>query len=231
MAENSSKKNIAIAYAAIREAIIMQQLHPGTQLKEQALCNSLNMGRSTVRNALQRLAADGVVELSENKGACVASFTKSQLSQLMTFKHEIACYAVKLSYLNYVDADFVYLNDCVLREQDAFERQDFQDYLVALTDFHNYIADRAMNSYLSECHHLLSNRLQVYLALYDNFYRTGSKGCLRSISKHTAIVEAIREEKIPLVIRTYEELSELVISAYDYSPANAPNPFLRQDLI
>ncbi|GAA4405112.1 FCD domain-containing protein [Quisquiliibacterium transsilvanicum] len=48
---------------------------PGQRLVEADLCERFGVGRSAVRDALQRLAARGVVTLSPNKGARISEVT------------------------------------------------------------------------------------------------------------------------------------------------------------
>src|SRR5260370_5085336 len=49
------------AYRELEEMIVTLQLSPGTVLSEQALAVRLKIGRTPIREALQRLARDGLV--------------------------------------------------------------------------------------------------------------------------------------------------------------------------
>ena len=49
------------AYAELEELIVTLQLPPGTALSELVLAKRLDIGRTPIREALQRLAADGIV--------------------------------------------------------------------------------------------------------------------------------------------------------------------------
>src|SRR5215510_11452958 len=49
------------AYRELEEMIVTLQLSPGTILSEQALAQRLKIGRTPIREALQRLARDGLV--------------------------------------------------------------------------------------------------------------------------------------------------------------------------
>ena len=51
---------------------------PGQRLVEADLCRRIGVGRNSVREGLQRLASDGVVELSRHKGASIRELTLEQ---------------------------------------------------------------------------------------------------------------------------------------------------------
>ena len=60
-------------YAALRRAIIALEIEPGTPLEEERLCRQHQVSRTPMREALIRLASEGLVELEPNRGARVAA--------------------------------------------------------------------------------------------------------------------------------------------------------------
>ena len=68
------------AYREIEEAIVTLRLKPGQVLSEQSLSSSLGIGRTPIREALQRLALEGLVTILPRKGILVSEINpKSQL--------------------------------------------------------------------------------------------------------------------------------------------------------
>ena len=59
-------------YRALRRAIIEQALKPGMKLPEDSIGEQLGVSRTLVREAFNRLAVEGLVELKPNRGASVA---------------------------------------------------------------------------------------------------------------------------------------------------------------
>lgn len=59
-------------YESLRRAIIEQALKPGVKLPEDSIGETFGVSRTTVRNALVRLDAEGLVDLQPNRGASVA---------------------------------------------------------------------------------------------------------------------------------------------------------------
>jgi len=62
----------------IREAIITQRLTTGTRLIERELVDQLGVSRTTVREALRRLAAERLVTTIPQKGAIVSTPSRKE---------------------------------------------------------------------------------------------------------------------------------------------------------
>jgi DNA-binding GntR family transcriptional regulator len=65
--------------AALRDLILHGQFAAGVRLGEVELAERLGVSRTPVREALTRLAAEGLVELVPNRGARVASWSVTEL--------------------------------------------------------------------------------------------------------------------------------------------------------
>jgi DNA-binding GntR family transcriptional regulator len=72
------------AYSELEEMIVTLQLSPGTMLSEHALATRLKIGRTPIREALQRLARDGLVAIMPRRGIMVSEINlRLQLRLLM----------------------------------------------------------------------------------------------------------------------------------------------------
>ncbi len=68
------------AYARLEELIVTLQLPPGEVLSESSLARQLNIGRTPIREALQRLAREGLIVILPRKGILVSDINpRSQL--------------------------------------------------------------------------------------------------------------------------------------------------------
>ena len=65
---------VGLAYDAIRELIVSGALAPGARVGQAGLAEQLGISRGSVREALRRLAGDGLVEFEVNRGFFVADF-------------------------------------------------------------------------------------------------------------------------------------------------------------
>jgi DNA-binding GntR family transcriptional regulator len=66
-------------YAALRDRIIQGSLERGARIHQEDLADELGVSRTPVREALRRLAAEGLVEMRTNRGARVADIGPSDM--------------------------------------------------------------------------------------------------------------------------------------------------------
>src|SRR5688572_32635771 len=69
---SASAASAAGVYERIWNAIMDHSLPPETRLVEERLCEIFGLGRTRLRQVLQRLAHEGVVTLMPNRGAMVS---------------------------------------------------------------------------------------------------------------------------------------------------------------
>jgi DNA-binding GntR family transcriptional regulator len=77
------------AYRALEEMIVTLQLSPGTVLSEQALALRLKIGRTPIREALQRLARDGLVVIMPRRGIMVSEINLRLQLRLLEVRREL----------------------------------------------------------------------------------------------------------------------------------------------
>ena len=77
------------AYRELEEMIVTLQLSPGTVLSEQALALRLKIGRTPIREALQRLARDGLVVIMPRRGIMVSEINLRLQLRLLEVRREL----------------------------------------------------------------------------------------------------------------------------------------------
>ena len=66
----------------LREAIMSQRFRPGEHLVERDLCEQTGVSRSSVREALRTLEAEGLIDRRGNRGLFVVSITPDEARQI-----------------------------------------------------------------------------------------------------------------------------------------------------
>jgi DNA-binding FadR family transcriptional regulator len=79
------------AYRLIEEQIVTLRLKPGDILSEQMLSASCRIGRTPIREALQRLAREGLVVILPRKGILVSDINPSSCSSKCAASSSVCC--------------------------------------------------------------------------------------------------------------------------------------------
>ena len=77
------------AYVALEEMICTLRLEPGEVLSEGALSGTLQIGRTPVREALQRLAREGLVTVLPRRGVLVSEFNVKKQLRMLEVRREL----------------------------------------------------------------------------------------------------------------------------------------------
>ncbi len=85
------------AYVTLREEIIHVNLAPGTLLREDDLMQRLGVGRTPVREALQRLQRDGFVTVLPRRGTLVSEITLTDLAAIYEVRKHLESWASRLA--------------------------------------------------------------------------------------------------------------------------------------
>ena len=71
-----------LAQEAVRQAILELKFRPGERLIERTLCAELGVSRTVVREVLRFLEAEGLIEISPNRGPVVATIKPADVEQI-----------------------------------------------------------------------------------------------------------------------------------------------------
>ena len=77
------------AYVALEEMICTLRIEPGEVLSEGALSETLGIGRTPVREALQRLAREGLVTVLPRRGVLVSEFNVKKQLRMLEVRREL----------------------------------------------------------------------------------------------------------------------------------------------
>lgn len=78
-----------VAYAQLEEMIVTLQLPPGAVLSELVLSKRLSIGRTPIREALQRLSRDGLVNILPRRGILVSEINVRVQLRLLEVRREL----------------------------------------------------------------------------------------------------------------------------------------------
>jgi len=100
--------------SAIRRAILTGQLEPGMPFKVTELAATFGVSIIPVREALQRLAVVGLVELRPLRMAVVSPLSADDLRDIYALRCLLEGTAIKASCMELTDEDLASLSDCLV---------------------------------------------------------------------------------------------------------------------
>ncbi|ANW66357.1 GntR family transcriptional regulator [Mycobacterium sp. djl-10] len=87
------------AFIDIERMIVLQELPPGTLVSEKQLMEHTGLGRTPVREALQRLARERLVEIHPNRGVLIPVASIEAQLKLLELRRTLEPFAVRLAAL------------------------------------------------------------------------------------------------------------------------------------
>ncbi len=174
------------AYRQIERMIVFGEISPGSLVSEAQLMEKTGVGRTPVREALQRLSRNRMVQIHPNKGVLIPPISIEAQLRMLELRRVLEAFAVRLGSGRADPGDRTGMQTMV----DRLEHQTFTliAYAETVKDTHDLIITAAHNEYLAETMaplQGLSRRFwYTHVVDEDTEIKTGAH-------LHTAILRAI----------------------------------------
>ena len=183
-------ENIATRVAdQIRASIHASEFAPGERLVERKLSDMLGVSHIPVREALTRLADEGLVERTPRRGARVASFNAEDLDEIATLRtvlEQFVVTRVQERWSSEIEADLQQLVDLM---KDAASRQDNRALFDYDREFHAALWKYADHRLLTTIAGQLRSRINGFLWAANSSLE--SDGQVAHAMAHAQLLEAI----------------------------------------
>lgn len=175
-------------YEHLRRAILTNAYPPETPLPEEALAAQLGVSRVPVREALRRLAAEGLVTLTPRQVAAVRALSPKEFLDAYRVREALETLAIRLATPRLTPADLEELQRLQSEMERCAEARDAETFFDVNAAFHAFIVERADNDYLKAIYEPLMDQMRRYRS--PSLDLRG--GMERSIEEHRAILDAVR---------------------------------------
>ena len=149
----------ALAIERLRQAILAAEFELGEGLSEERLASYLGVSRTPVREALNALQLQGLVEIQPQRGSFVFFPSVDDVAQLCEFRMMMEARAIALCHARSKQQTLVRLREANAAMIGARERNEALAIAQADTDFHDTLFDLCGNRYLAEAYGLMSGRV------------------------------------------------------------------------
>jgi len=180
------------AYELIKERIITLHFLPGQYLNESAICSQLDLGRTPVHQALQRLHHEGLVEVMPRKGVIIQPDSISEIIKILdsrlAVEPELARAAARRVAAQQVPPEALARLEAIAVATDAtLNPPDIAQFTSNDRSFHREVAALSENTVMSDFARMLHERSTRFWFL--NLWQTIDVGATNH--QHATITEAI----------------------------------------
>jgi DNA-binding GntR family transcriptional regulator len=195
-------------YAALRDQLRMEilsgRIPDGTRLTTASLVDRFGFSQMPVREALQSLQGEGLVEILPHKGARVLSLTMKRVRNIYDLRAAIEVLLVRLSLPNLTNAAMARLTQIHVGFQEAVRQGDTETTFALNSDFHHTIYRHGDNEEALQIYERYATLLGGLRAKFGY----SQERLDHMVDQHAIILEALRaqdEDRLEKVIRTHVE--------------------------
>ena len=178
-------------YRILKTRIIKGNLKPGEKILESKIAEQLGVSRTPVREALQKIAAEGLVEIKPNLGMIITEFSFEDICEVLQIRGILEGLAASIAAKKINKEEIKKLEKNVEQMSISIDKNDLVAYSDLNGEFHNLIFNVCGNKRLTKICNNLSNSDYRYRirALRNNPERIKS-----SLREHQEIVKALKRK-------------------------------------
>ena len=162
-----------LAYQHIKEYILEGRLDDDSRLTEEFLASQLGISKSPIREALNRLEAEGLIRIEARRGAYLRSFNVKEVDDLYDVREALELHALRTG--EFTPALLKDLRAGVKRQAALLKTNDVGRYIDEDMAFHARLAGASGNGKLSEVLEKLQN--QIWLLRRKTYRLSSSSAC------------------------------------------------------
>lgn len=181
-------------YDVLRTRIISRQYIPGDKLDIQTLADSFGVSRSPVKDAINHLVHDGLIEVVPRKGTYVTELNFTAFLEVLDTRIMIEKWAGEKIIENISEQQITYLNE-IVRNMDALLEVSpfsFDDYSDLDVKFHKTLIEWANNQHVKDIY----DSLNTHVALSRIVYSTSLESTVNRHKDHRDLVDTLEKKDL-----------------------------------
>ena len=180
-----------VAYERLKDAIRHANLPPGEPLSENRISRMLGISRTPVREALQMLAQEGLVEIIPGRAVRIANRSFKAVVDVLYIRSLLEPGLVRLATENATPEQMDRLWECMATMEQAVRDEDRRAWARADALWHETMSAACPNDLLGEMTLQMHNRIHRYSSI-DNELKI--EQLRKGTAEHRAIMEAMRAQ-------------------------------------
>lgn len=150
------------AYLAIKDEIMNGKLTPGDFISENVLSEKLNMSRTPIRSALQRLEHDGIVRILPKQGIYICEISVKQINDVYEMRTSLETFAIKKLANRIEKSQIEELKEILKQQYEQIELKDPNLFIEFDTIFHLKLMEFIDNKEMYNAFSNIEEKLNFY---------------------------------------------------------------------
>ncbi len=179
--------------ARLREMLVEGDILPGAKLNERELCDRLHVSRTPLREAIKRMAADGLVDLLPHRGAVAVKLSETDIVHAFELLAELEGMSGRLAAQRATPEELAEIRALHYEMLARFARRDLPGYYRLNARIHAAINQAARNPVLEKTYREINARVQSMR------FRTNQNEAKwqRAVGEHEGILDALERRDAP----------------------------------
>ena len=202
-AKPAPRRSISVrerAYLHIQQMVASGRLPAGSAISELQLAKDLGSSRTPIREAMNQLAAEGMLEQAAGGGMLVAQITREGITELYELREALEAYAVsrvanvplqaedKYRLQELIDGIGTLQKEVVTSKAGALNEEQMQRFLTCDLGFHALLMSMTHNGRMQK----IINETRLLISVFANRRRGHDAAALKQIQKHhQSILDAV----------------------------------------
>ncbi len=207
-----------MTYLSIKKSVLTGSLEPSFRLTEELLATQLGISKSPVREALNRLEAEGLIRIEPRRGASVRNFTAKEIADLYNLRVVLELHSI--SAADITPEVLSHLADSIERTEKILLRGDRLAHIEEDLRFHRILSEATGNGEL--CAVFENVQQKSLLCRYKSYELSATT----SPVAHKRIYQALSQKDIPAAQLAMQEHIIYVRDRLlrDFETRNSPVP-------
>ncbi len=200
----------------LRERILSGEMIEGETIRQEALAEDYDVSRMPIREALKRLDAEGLVQLTNNRGASVTTHSLSEIGEIFDLRILLEVDLFRRSIPQMTDSDFATCEQLLDDMEKSYEAYDVGRWGSLNYEYHRALyaaADRGITNEILQRVNLQSDRyVRMHLSVMEQREPAKKDHRLLLSLAQKGQVDAACELLTNHIQRTKEQLLAMVVA-------------------
>ena len=188
--EHANLSLVNQAYQELKRIILEHQIPQGGKLNEAELAAALGISRTPIREAINRLAKEGLVESFPQRGAFVIQVSGEDVFELFLIRENLEGLAACLAAERMTESDLGTLESCIKGFKEPYGKREIQRYAREDFKFHETIIRLSHARRLTDLISTLYDHIRIFRLTTMGL----SNRMKTSLAEHKRIVGAFRDK-------------------------------------